>query len=413
MSHTGEILARRSGELPGATLEKIAMSAEILSIVEHVLESDVVRTGFELGWDHARHGLTPPPEQLSAASAIRQGFEAGRASFGGRTRLATPTVQLWLQLRQQAWLRGLAFETLSVTPNYLGQLQTSHCPVTRHALTVGRQLPPHGAPQDRVVARVCEDAGYAAGNLAVIGLAADLAKTDLAWDDAWARAETLRINARNNARLHGVAQADGLNANAWRRLAVLMSFVTPLAHHDAARLPLLVLPPNRLHLLNPIQGLQVLATQLLARSGWSQRLSRFLALLPSDALRGDFQRVFLALLPKVIAAGAPTEALRRRWALEDAWRDAEVLQLWQRFALQLDAERSQTLLERATAEGLMGQRVQLHSNEQATDGWALETRGYVRATPQPISRIAPAAAPRRAGLRSATANPLQLQLPMN
>ncbi|HNB44521.1 MAG TPA: hypothetical protein PLL72_10010 [Burkholderiaceae bacterium] len=367
------------------------MSAEILSIVEHVLDSEVARTGFELGWDHARHGLTPPAEQLSAASAIRQGYEAGRASFGGRTRLATPMVQLWLQLRQQAWLRGLAFETLSVTPNYLGQLQTSHCPVTRCALAVGRQLPPHGAPEDRVVARVCEDAGYAAGNLAVIGLAADLAKADLAWDDAWARAETLRINARR----HGIAQADGLNANAWRRLAVLMSFVTPLAHHDAARLPLLVLPPNRLHLLNPIQGLQVLATQLLARSGWSQRLSRFLALLPSDALRGDFQRVFLALLPKVIAAGAPTDALRRRWALEDAWLDAEVLQLWQRFALQLDAERSQALLERATAEGLMGQRVLLHSDEQATDGWALETRGYLP------SGCGPMRQPRQAGAADA------------
>lgn len=381
------------------------MSAEVLSIVEHVLESDGVRTGFELGWDHARHGLTPPPEQLSAASAVRQGFEAGRASFGGRTRLATPMVQLWLQLRQQAWLRGLAFETLSVTPNYLGQLQTSHCPVTRCALAVGRQLPPHGAPDDRVVARVCEDAGYAAGNLAVISLAADLAKADLAWDDAWARAETLRLN--------GLSQADGLNANAWRRLAVLMSFVTPLAHHDAARLPLLLLPPNRLHLLNPIQGLQVLATQLLARSGWSQRLSRFLALLPGEALRGDFQRVFLALLPKVIAAGAPTDAQRRRWALEDAWRDPEVLKLWQRFALQLDAERSQALLERATAEGLMGQRVQLHSDEQATDGWALETRGFVRSSPQPTPRITPAAAPRRTGLRSAAVIPLQLQLPMN
>lgn len=381
------------------------MSAEILSIVEHLLDSEVARTGFELGWDHARHGLTPPPEQLSAASAIRQGFEAGRASFGSRTRLATPTVQLWLQLRQQAWLRGLAFETLSVTPNYLGQLQTSHCPVTRCALAVGRQLPPHGAPENRVVARMCEDAGYAAGNLAVISLAADLAKADLAWDDAWARAETLRIN--------GMAQADGLNANAWRRLAVLMSFVTPLAHHDAARLPLLVLPPNRLHLLNPIQGLQVLATQLLARSGWSQRLSRFLALLPSDALRGDFQRVFLALLPKVIAAGAPTDALRRRWALEDAWRDAEVLQLWQRFALQLDAKRCQTLLERATAEGLMGQRVLLHSDEQGTDGWSLATRGYMRVAAPPNDRIAPAAVARRAGSRGAALNPQQLQLPMN
>ena len=381
------------------------MSAEILSIVEHVLDSDVARTGFELGWDHARHGLTPPPELLSAASAIRQGFEAGRASFGGRTRLATPMVQLWLQLREQAWLRGLAFETLSVTPNYLGQLQTSHCPVTRRALAVGRQRPPHGAPEDRVVARVCEDAGYAAGNLAVIGLAAELAKADLTWEDAWSRAEELAVNY--------AAQADGLSANAWRRLAVLMAFVTPLAHHDAARLPLLVLPPNRLHLLNPIQGLQVLATQLLSRSGWSQRLSRFLALLPSKALRGAFQRVFLALLPKVIAAGAPTDAQRRRWALEDAWRDPEVLQLWQRFALQLDAERSQALLERASAEGLMGQRVHLHSDEQATDGWALATRGYVHAAPQFAEHRPRDVVARRGGLRGLPAvGPLQLPLPL-
>ena len=380
------------------------MSAEIQMTIEHLLESDGARTGFELGWDHARHGLTPPPEHLSAASAIRQGYESGRASFGGRTRLATPTVRLWLQLRQQAWLRGLAFEALSVTPNYLGQLQSSHCPITRAALTVGSQLPPHGAPADRVVARICEDAGYAAGNLAVISLAADLAKTDLAWDDAWSQADGLRAS--------GAASADGLGFNAWRRLAVLMSFVTPLAHADAARLPLLVLPPNRLHLLNPIQGLQVLATQLLARSGWSTRLTRFLSLLPSDALRNDFQQFFLALLPRVISAGAPTDALRRRWALEDAWRDSEVLKLWTRFALQLDAERAQALLERATADGLMGQRVQLHSEDQATDGWALETKGYV----QPGLPMHPAQnRGRRTGhpAHRGDGSPRQLSLPMN
>lgn len=382
------------------------MSAEFTMIVEHLLESDLTRSGFELGWDHGRHGLTPPPEHLSAASAIRQGYESARASFGGRTRLATPMVRLWLQLRLQAWLRGRAFETLSVTPNYLGQLQTSHCPVTRAALAVGRQLPPHGAPSDRVVARICEDAGYAAGNLAVISLAAELAKADLAWDDAWSQADALQAR--------GAAQSDGLSAGAWRRLAVLLSFVTPLAHTDAARLPLLVLPPNRLHLLNPIQGLQVLATRLLDRSGWSTRLTRLLALLPTPALRGDFQQFFLALLPRVIAAGAPTDPLRRRWALEDAWRDAEVLRLWQRFALQLDAGQAQTLLERATAEGLMGQRVQLHSPEQATDGWALATRGFVDTvhTPAALPRLPRRTPAARPGRPLGAAGSTQLPLPL-
>lgn len=374
------------------------MSADFTMIVEHLLESDLTRSGFELGWDHGRHGLTPPPEHLSAASAIRQGYESARASFGSRTRLATPMVRLWLQLRLQAWLRGRAFETLSVTPNYLGQLQTSHCPVTRAALVVGQQQPPHGAPTDRVVARICEDAGYAAGNLAVLSLAAELARADLAWDDAWSQADTLQAR--------GAAQVDGLNAGAWRRLAVLLSFVTPLAHSDAARLPLLILPPNRLHLLNPIQGLQVLATLLLSRSGWSTRLTRLLALLPNAALRSDFQQFFLALLPRVIGAGAPTDALRRRWALEDAWRDAEVLRLWQRFALQLDAAQAQALLERATAEGLMGQRVQLHSQEQATDGWALATRGFMDTVHTQVpTPLQPTAATPRLPRRSPTLRP--------
>lgn len=380
---------------------------EQMELIENVLDSDTARTGFELGWEHARHGLTPPPEHLSAASSIRQGFESGRASFGGRARPATPTVRLWLQLRLQAWLRGRSFEALTVTPNYLGQLQTSHCPVTRAALTVGRQQPPHGAPQDRVVARICDDAGYAAGNLAVLSLAADLAKSDLGWDDAWAQADDLQRR--------GCPRAEGLGANAWRRLAVLMSFVTPLPHAQAARLPLLVLPPNRLHLLNPIQGLQVMATLMLARSGWSRRLARLLPLLPSEAARADFQRFFLALMPRVIAAGAPTDALRRRWALEDAWRDAEVLELWRRFAERLDAATSQALLERATGEGLMGQRVLLHSDEQATDGWALATRGFAPAVGGvPARRVSGPPAAARQALKAAPQRPggPQLSLPI-
>ena len=37
-------------------------------------------TGFEIGWDHARVRLTPPPSQLLAGHPVRQGWEAGRAA---------------------------------------------------------------------------------------------------------------------------------------------------------------------------------------------------------------------------------------------------------------------------------------------------------------------------------------------
>ena len=41
-------------------------------------------TGFEIGWDHARHRLTPPLAHLHAASPVRQGWQAGHAIFGAR-----------------------------------------------------------------------------------------------------------------------------------------------------------------------------------------------------------------------------------------------------------------------------------------------------------------------------------------
>ncbi len=348
--------------------------------IDSAADSDITHTGFELGWDHARHGCTPPPEHLSTASPVRQGWEAGRASFGTRVRMPSASSHLWLQLRLQAWLRGRAFDLLTTTPNYLGQLATRCCPVTRLALTCGEMLPPHGVPSDAVISRICDDAAYAAGNLATVSLATDVAKADLAWDDALVCAHALQAS--------GEDAMDGLDAQAWQRLGVLMSFVTPLPHAQAAALPLQVLPPNRLHLLNPIQGLQALVTQWLLHSGWSSRLYRLQTLLPNAALAEDLQRFFMALLVRSSAPGErqPAGLLQRRWALEDAWQDAEVLQLWQCFARQLDAADVQTLLSNATADGLTSQRVLVHSDEQAIDGWQLETRGYFHASRENGSR---------------------------
>ena len=92
-------------------------------------------TGFELGRDHARHALTPPLDHLAPGSPLRQGWEAGRASFGQRTLKPTRHVRKWLQLRLQAWKRGRAFEGVQVTPHYLAQIDTGRCPITRQALT--------------------------------------------------------------------------------------------------------------------------------------------------------------------------------------------------------------------------------------------------------------------------------------
>ena len=48
-------------------------------------------------------------------------------------------------------------------------------------------------------------------------------------------------------------QIDGLSAEHWARIAVLISFATPMAHARAANLPLLVLPPNRLRVASQVR----------------------------------------------------------------------------------------------------------------------------------------------------------------
>jgi hypothetical protein len=136
------------------------------------------------------------------------------------------------------------------------------------------------------------------------------------------------------------------------------------------------LPPNRLRLFNPIQALQALVTRQLAKPGWSQRLARIEALLPDEAVKADFNRFVMALVPRVLNAGSLVLAHEIRWALEDAWSDALVQKRWARFALQLSPAQAEALVQRAAAKRLSTVHVQQHALPRATEGWALERRGF-------------------------------------
>jgi hypothetical protein len=354
-------------------------------------------TGFEIGWDFAHHGLTPAPEWLAIGSPLRHGWEAGRAGFGRRTLAPTRAVRKWLQLRLNAWRRGRSFEGLQVTPNYLRQLDSNWCPVTREPLTHCS-----GAASDASIDRVRNDAGYAAGNLAMMSARANRAKGEVDFEGA------LAAMRRAEGSTDAVAAGD-LDAAQWARVAVLCSFVTPLPHAQAAGLPLLVLPPNRLRLLNPAQALQALVTRQFGRDGWSTRVARIEALLPGKPLRRDFQRVVHALLPRVLEAGRQLESPALTWALEDAWRNALVLRCWARFARQLDAADCERIVLRAAALRLGGAMAQgFDSLQQATDGWALESAGYV------ATAVVRRTAPRRAAANDAgVARPVAVQLALS
>lgn len=330
-------------------------------------------TGFELGWDYARYRVTPPPAQLLDGDPVRQGWQAGQAAFGTRTREATRWARKWLQLRLNAWLRNRAFDRDLVTPRYLERLEVCHCPITREGLTAGT-----GGPADASVDRVCNDAGYAAGNLAVMSTRANHAKSCYGWRDAMGFVKQIEAGR--------LGTIDGLGAAEWSRIAVLCSFTSQLPHEEALALPLLVLPPLHLRLFNPSQGFQALVTMQLTRPGYCRRLSGIERLVPCKPVRRDFRLFVNALLPRLLEAGRPTDPQAIRWALEDAWRNELVNHCWRRFARQLTAAQFDLLLRRAEAQ--LGERqFAIVDGASATEGWALESRGYVEPAGRTIRQV--------------------------
>ncbi|WP_372527329.1 hypothetical protein [Piscinibacter sp.] len=324
--------------------------------------------GFELGWDYAHHRLVPPAPYAQEPSPLRNGLLAGQATFGTRTLEPTRAVRKWLQLRLHAWLRGRSVELVQVTPHYLQQLDVSHCPITRVALSSATL-----EASDASVDRVRNDAGYAAGNLAVMSTKANHAKAAYGFRDA-----LQFVRQIETGQLGGI---DGLDAAQWSRVAVLCSLVEPLPHDEACTLPLLVLPPNRLRLFNPVQALQAFVSRQLLAPGWSHRVSRLEAMLPGKPAQRAFQAFFHALLPRVLEAGALSKHAaapqRAGWAVEDAWRNPLVLKRWIAFARLLTAAQCEAIVAKASARKLGTLRTLQVSDAQATDGWNLESRGYV------------------------------------
>jgi hypothetical protein len=101
------------------------------------------------------------------------------------------------------------------------------------------------AGQARVV-RLNQAAGYAAGNLAQVCERVAQVLPGITGASALAAAR------------EAAASGDGLfrrlSAAEWERLASLILLATPQPHEEAARWPLRALPPNRVRVLNPIQG---------------------------------------------------------------------------------------------------------------------------------------------------------------
>ena len=317
-------------------------------------------TGFAIGWDHARHRITPPLRHLSDRNPVGQGWAAGRAAFGERRLRASAAVRQWLALRLQAWQAGAVFEDQQVNPAFLARIDADHCPVSRLPLLLAT-----GTASDATVLRLNTAAAYAAGNLAVVSQPVARAWAHGDWAAAQAQAQSLAADHS------GAAQHQGLDAAAWQRLVVLASFATPLPHAQAALLPLHVLPPNRVRVINPVQALQVMLTLQFSQAGYARRMLGLSALVPGADARQAFQIFMHTLLARRMAVGPQPTPLQLRQAMEDTWGDVLVQRRWHRLATRLSAADCETLLQRASQRQLVVGGGRWMSADAATEGWAL------------------------------------------
>jgi hypothetical protein len=371
------------------------MTQELLAL-DHSGTDTVEDAGFQIGWDHAHHGLVPPPGLLLEGTPISAGWRAGKAVFGGRTLSATRAVRQWLALRTEAWRQGIAFETQQLGAHLLQQMEATHCPVLRCRLG--------GAERSAArFERLNPDAGFAAGNVAQISAEAASLRHALPLAEAVRRARLAETSA---------APVAGHDAGVWWRLAALRSFSTTLPFAEAARLPLALLPPNRVRLLNAVQGLQAWLSMQFVHPGWGTRLQEVARLLPEHTLRHDFNLWVGALVPRVLQAPQQIKPLRH--VIEDAWLAERVQRRWQHFVLSLGEAGVAHLLERVLALPLPGAATLWHEPASATEGWALESRGRLSddatAPPAPAPARPPARrrtdrSPRGPVLRATAARP--------
>lgn len=270
------------------------------------------RIGFQLGLDHARHGLAPTPEAMRAGAALHEGWLAGRALFGQRAARSTRALRTWLSWRTQAWIDGVPFDLDSLTPAALEAMLPRDCPVHRRPLG---GLP--GSADAPVLLRLAGAGAYRAGAVAWVSHAA------------------------------AQAAAGALDTEAWRRLSALRALATPMPHVQALRTPLALLPPPGVVPANPAQRLQLWITLELAAPGWSTRLRQLADLIDDSGTRQDFQLFIGALAPRALELPTAEGGQRLRHALEDLWSNPRVMQRWSSLALALGEAGTLQLLARA------------------------------------------------------------------
>jgi hypothetical protein len=156
---------------------------------------------------------------------------------------------------------------------------------------------------------------------------------------------------------------------AWRRLAALTSLATPPGRANsgalAAPLPLHVLPPPRVCLLHPLQGLQALLTLVFTAPAYARALTDLGALLPHAQARRAYFLFMSAMLARRLSARGAVPLEQLRTVMEQAWSHPLVQQRWAALAQTLKPAQAERVLRLAAQRSAGGPGVTWRWTEEA------------------------------------------------
>lgn len=245
------------------------------------------RQAFDLGWDFATFGLNVPE---AASKSFCDGYRAFRHGKNKTLKQADKFIRKWLQIRFGALVRGKEF-SLDVTPEYLKKItpQFGLCPVLGQAFTFGELK-----PTDWSVDRANNDRGYVRGNIIIMSVTANKAKSDKSLADMRALA------AQDEA-------IDGLTPGQWHKFSALVAPAFGAAGEETNPIAVLSGQPIALGMpVSPIASFQVAVARAIIYAWNPERRSMaltFLFLIKNYIARNQRQR---RAMERLI-----TEALRR------------------------------------------------------------------------------------------------------
>ncbi len=285
------------------------------------MQARIRSTGFELGWDMARHGMPMPDDLGRMVPEFAEGWGAAHEHFGARTVKPDTYTRKWLTVRGSALRRNRIFDS-EVTPAFLRSVAMPHCPVMRTPLAYGTKLADRDDRLIWSVDRLNNNAGYVVGNVLILSERANKAKGNHGFRELQAMAQ-LAQDASDG--MH-----EGLTVLEWSRLAYLAALVCrDVSWREIAKLPMRVFLPPSVTISDPLPGIQWKLSALPeTHRSPEEGTAYLLKLFPSKHLQRAVRLLVEAFYLAVDADESDDEERPHRWVVEDAWENPVVQTYW-------------------------------------------------------------------------------------